>query len=241
MPVTITFSEKSKGWTSEHSWIPDAMCRLNNRFYTIKDGQIYLHNDKDNTVRNNFYGVQYNSKVTTIINNEPSEDKIFKNLVLEGNKAWSADVKTNMSESVLLKSEFKTKESRKFAYLRKNEDDLDLHGHSAQGIGVIESNSGVNVTFGSLTSTTSIGDDLYQVNGSNNELIGTIVSINGNVATVDSVVTTPVNGYFAFSKKPSRIEGGEMRGYYMEVELENDDTDKTELFAIGTNAVKSYV
>ena len=32
-----------------------------------------------------------------------------------------------------------------------------------------------------------------------------------------------------------------MRGYYMEVTLENEDTTDGELFAISTNAVKSYV
>ncbi len=241
MPETITFSEKNKGWTGFHSWIPEAMCRLNNRFYTIKNGQVYLHNDRDNPIRNNFYGQQYNSKITTVLNESPGHDKIFKNLVLESQGPWSAKLKTNYTESTLAKEEFIQKESRQFAYLRKNEDDEDLHGNSAQGIGVISSNSGNTLTFSQLPNIVSVGDVLYQVNGSNNEEIGTITNMANGVITVSAIVTAPVNGYFAFAKKPSRIEGSEIRGYFLEVELENDDTDVVEIFAVSSNAVKSFV
>lgn len=240
MPQTIAFSEKNKGWISFYSWLPEVMCRLNNRFYTIKDGQVYLHNDKDNPIRNNFYGVQYNSKVKTVINDNPSDDKIFKNLVLEGNLPWDVVLETNLSESTLAKSEFIQKESRQFAYLRKNENENDLHGNS-QGIGVILSVLGLTVSFDWVSESVSIGDRLYQVNGNNTEEIGTITNISNNVITLDAIITAPVNGYFAFTRKSSRIEGAEMRGYYMEVELESDATEMVELFSINTNAVKSGV
>ena len=65
-------------------------------------------------------------------------------------------------------------------------------------------------------------------------------NISANTITVDAITTSPINGLFAFASKNSRIEGEEIRGYYMEVELENDDTDKVELFALESNAVKSY-
>lgn len=241
MPKTLTFSEKSKGWTSFFSFIPDAMCKLNNRFFTIKEGQLYLHNDKDNPVVNNFYGEQFSSKIKTVINDSPSDDKIFKNLVLEGNKSWEATIKTNLTESTIKKEEFNQKESRFFAYLRKNENEEDLTGDSAQGIGVISRSTGLNIVFGYVPDSVSVGDVLYQVNGSNNEVIGVINNINVNTITVDSIITSPVSGYYCFSKKDSRIEGSEVRGYYMEVELENNDTDGAELFAISSNAVKSHV
>jgi hypothetical protein len=51
----------------------------------------------------------------------------------------------------------------------------------------------------------------------------------------------PTVGLFSFSKKDSRIEGGEIRGYYMQVELENNDSEKVELFAVNTNAVRSGI
>ena len=241
MPKTITYSEKNKGWTSFASYIPEAICNLNNRFFTIKNGQLYLHNDKDNPVRNNFYEEQFVSKVKTVINEAPGQDKIFKNLILEGNKTWNVSLKTNYSESNLLKEEFNQRESRYFAYLRKNEDENDLHGFSAQGIGVIQSFSGLEINFGGVSEAISVGDSLYQINGSVNELIGVITELSQETVTVDAITTTPVNGYFCFAKKSSRIEGSEMRGYYLEIELENNDTEAVELFAIETTAIKSFV
>jgi hypothetical protein len=66
------------------------MTKLNNRFFSLK-WAIVLHNDETNPIRNNFYGVQYGSKITTVINEANSEDKIFKNIVLEGNKPWNVE------------------------------------------------------------------------------------------------------------------------------------------------------
>ncbi|MBC7845577.1 MAG: hypothetical protein H7Y10_03695 [Flavobacterium sp.] len=55
------------------------------------------------------------------------------------------------------------------------------------------------------------------------------------------IIVTPTIGLFSFSKKNARIEGGEIRGYFMEVALENASTEKVELFAINTNAVPSSI
>jgi len=237
---TVSHSEKSGGWTSFWSYIPDLMLKLNNRFYSIKNGQLYLHNEED-APRNNFYGTQYTSKIKTAINAANSEDKIFKTMVLESNKPWDVEVETNFAKSTIKKQEFNQRESRQFAYLRKNEDANDFHGNSVQGIGVIQSATGLTITYASISNFVSIGDVLYQLNGSSNEIIGTITNRVGNTITVSSITTTPTVGLFSFSKKDSRIEGGEIRGYFMEVSLENTDTEKVELFAINTNAVKSFV
>lgn len=237
---TLSHSEKSQGWTSFWSYMPDGMLRLNNRFYTIKDGQLYLHNE-DTGVRNNFYGVQHSSKIVFFFNEANSEDKIFKNMILEGNSAWDAIVKTNYTNSSIKKSEFDKRESRHFAYMRKNENENDLHANSAQGIGVISSVSGLYISFLQISEFVSVGDKLFQLNGSSNELIGEIQQVDGLTIRVDSLTTLPLSGLYCFSKKNSRIEGGEVRGYYMEVELTNSDTEKVELFAVNTNAIKSYV
>lgn len=238
---TITYSENVKGWTSFFGYEPDMLCKLNNRFFSIKEGQLYMHNDEENPVMNNFYGEQFSSIIETVFNETNSEDKIFKTMVLESNKPWDVAVKTNMSNSTIKNTEFDQRESRQFAYLRKNEDATDFHGNSVQGIGVIQSATGLTIIYASISNFVSIGDVLYQLNGSSNEIIGTITNRVGNTITVSSITTTPTVGLFSFSKKDSRIEGGEIRGYFMEVSLENTDTEKVELFAINTNAVLSSV
>jgi hypothetical protein len=238
---TISFSEKNKGWTSFWSFEPGLMCKLNNRFFAIKNGQLYLHNDKNNPIRNNFFGEQFSSKVKTIINDSPESDKIFKTLIIEGNKTWNINLKTNYTISSLTRQDFNQRESRYFAYLRKNEDKSDLHGHSAQGIGVVGSVEENTISFNSnISETINIGDKLYQAN-SNNDLLGSITAINNNIITVNDLLSAPVLNSFCYAKKESRIEGGEMRGYYLELELENNDTNFTELFAIECNVKKSSV
>ena len=118
MQVTISHSEKNKGWNSFWSYVPDLFLKLNNRFYTIKNGQLWIHNDVDNPLRNNFYGAQSFSKVKTVINDAISDDKIFKTIILESNQKWDVALKTNLTESSLTSENFNTRESRQFSFVR---------------------------------------------------------------------------------------------------------------------------
>jgi len=242
---TLAYSEKANkgrgGWTTFYSWHPDWMVKLNNRLFSFKDGQLWLHHDESNPERNNFYGEQYGSSITTIFNDGNAEDKIFKTIVVESNKRWSVDMFTNYAEGQITPNEFNQRESRFFAYIRKNEDINDLRGHTAQGIGTITGHSGVNVTFSMMPNLVDIGDVLYQMNGADQEEIGTISGIAGNTISVAVINIPPVTGYFCFAMKNARVEGAEMRGHYLEVKLENTDTDAVELLAVNTNAVKSFV
>lgn len=200
---TITYSENVKGWTSFFGYEPDMLCKLNNRFFSIKDGQLWMHNDESNPVMNNFYGIQHTSKIDTVINETNSEDKIFKTMVLESNKPWEVSVKTNLANSTIKSSEFDQRESRQFAYLRKNEDATDFHGNSVQGIGVITAVTTVGtvrtITYNTIPNFVSIGDKLYQLNGSVQEYLGTIASIDfktGKVTVQIPDVVPPVAGKF---------------------------------------------
>lgn len=238
---TLTYGNDVKGWTSFHDFLPDWFTRCNNRFFTIKDGNLQLHNDEDNPIRNSLYGVQVNSEITTILNPDNSEDKIFKTIALESTHAWQANIKTNFSESNIKKSEFNQRESRWFSYIRKSENKNDLHGGVAQGIGVILSNNINNITFAEVSPMVCIGDSLFQLNGNAEENIGIITNVTGNIITVSSILTPVINGLFSFSIKNARVEGSEIRGYYAELKLVNNETTYSELFAIESNIIKSYV
>lgn len=236
---TITYDEKVKGFTSFHSFKPDWMLSLNNSFFTIKNGQLYRHNE-ENAPRNNFYGDQFTSKVSTVINQEPSDDKIFKTLVLEGNKSWDAKVATNFSESTITKEEFNQRESRWFGYIRKNTLETDTTG-AIQGIGNIQSFNGNTITFTAVSDNINIGHSLYMISNDNPVLLGVIEDIEDNTITLSIVENTIIPNNFAYVQKDKRIEGSEVRGYYMAIDLENDDTDQAELFAVNSNIIKSYV
>lgn len=244
MANTITYDEGVKGWTSFHSWIPDWMSRLNNRFFTVKNGQLYLHNDEDNPIRNNFYGVQYASTLTYIINVEPSTIKVAKTINTESNKAFDFVIKSylndetsSITQSSIDVDEFVNKEGKWYAYTRRNELTGDLSAKNAYGIGRVSSVLASVITFTTSIPKTliSIGDT---ISSDGTTPIGVITAIGTNTITVD---TTPViaGNTFILGLKDGRVEGSAIRGYNFEVTLTDESTSRTELFAISSELFKS--
>ena len=239
MTSTLTFSEENKGWTSFWSYSPDGMCRVDNRFYSIKNGQLYLHNDIDNPIPNTFYGVYTQSKLVFYFNEEPTSDKIFKTIEIEGTHPWETLLKTNLTQGDIHKEEFSKKESRFYAYIRKNNAGQIFYGIGTQGIGTVQSITGNVITFGYIPDSINIGDVLLKAP---NLEIGLITAINFTTKTITVANAGSLStSDFCFSNKPSRIEGAEIRGYYMEVEITNNEQVLTELFSVNSNVIKSYV
>lgn len=58
---TITWSEQRKGWVTFKDMIPESGFSMYSHLFTLKDGHLWKHT-LDGTY-NNFYGVQYSSKV----------------------------------------------------------------------------------------------------------------------------------------------------------------------------------
>ena len=83
--TTVSFKEKVDGWTSRKSFIPENGVSLNNEYYTFKNGLIHHHNER--SVRNNFYGVQYNSTVNIMFNEMPQIVKGFSALNYTGTES----------------------------------------------------------------------------------------------------------------------------------------------------------
>lgn len=126
---TLSFNETTDGWTSFKSYIKETGLSLNNKYYTFKNGRLYLHHS-DLVPRNNFYGVQYDSTVTSLINMQPSIVKAFSTVKYEGSQArinksitddrydnveqkygWEVElIKTDMQEGVV--EEFVEKEGK---------------------------------------------------------------------------------------------------------------------------------
>ena len=58
---------------------------INNKYYTFDSGKIWEH--KANSLYNNFYGVQYESHFTVLLNDQPTSIKNFKTLNYTGSEA----------------------------------------------------------------------------------------------------------------------------------------------------------
>ena len=158
---TVSFSEKSKGWVSFLSFIPEAGISVNNEYYTWKNGQMYKHHANSN--RNFFYGDQYFSTIDLLFNDAPETVKSFSALSYEGTQAritphvtpagysdseyynlnakdgWYVDNSiTDLQSSGNI--EFKSKEGKWFGIIRGNAttlSNLDEREFSVQGIGVL--------------------------------------------------------------------------------------------------------
>ncbi|MFN9901890.1 MAG: hypothetical protein ACK55Z_24530, partial [bacterium] len=87
---------------SFYSFNPDWMIGMNNYFYTFKGGNLYRHNV--NNIRNNFYGVQYTSRLQSVFNEAPLENKLFKTINLEGDAAWGLTMVTDLQDDGFIQS-----------------------------------------------------------------------------------------------------------------------------------------
>tara|TARA_R110002020_G_scaffold102076_2_gene239973 strand:+ start:21589 stop:22257 length:669 start_codon:yes stop_codon:yes gene_type:complete len=218
---------------------------MNNFFYTFKDGQLYKH--YSNATRNNYYGINYNSTITTIFNASPTEAKMFKTLELESTDSWTANILTDMDRGQIDSAWFQLKEGDYYAYIRRytNMQDLDLL--SAQGIGNNSAVSafglsGVKVDFSfDIGNIVSDGDVLYrEFPAGTIQEIGTITDHDSTSVTVATKVNTPSGADFMLFLKSSLVESYGARGYFMEVQLTNTSTTGTELFSIGSEVFKSF-
>ena len=244
---TLSYSDGVKGWPSFYSFLPEYMMGMNSFFYSFNNGQLFRHNT--NEIRNNYYDVQYNSKITGVFNVEPQTVKLFKTMSLESDASWGVnELITDLSTGDMLNTFFKQKEGEWFTFIRNKSNTINFKLRSANGIGSITAVNvafvGIDVVFNvSLGSIVSIGDSLYhQVTPTTTRETGKITAINQNTNTITIavVLNTPSLGQFALYYKDPVAESHGARGYFMRFTLENTDTSPVELFSVGSSVMKSY-
>ena len=184
--TTVSFTEKTNGWTSFKSFVPQAACSLNGVYYTGYNGNIWKHS-ADAGASNTFYGNFVESSVKFVINDDPSSIKEFKTLNYEGSnsrlysstigsessletdlfltsndgKGWYVDtIKTNESSGYV--PEFEEKEGKWFNNIKgidNTEDNIDLQQNNVQGLsspGYFIKSTGVSLASVYSTSYTNI-------------------------------------------------------------------------------------
>ena len=158
--TTVSFGEKTNGWTSFKSFIPESGLSLNGNYYTFKGGDIWRHHS--NIVnRASFYGSpMFSSYIDVLFNQLPGVVKNFGSLNYEGSQAkitlnttdgeyynntpsagWFVhNGNTDLEESSQL--EFKNKEGKWFSNMKgkaiNNIVDIDSHDFTFQGIGMAQ-------------------------------------------------------------------------------------------------------
>lgn len=257
---TLTYEPKVKGWPSFYSYNPDWMIGMNQYFYTFKNGNLYKHND--NAARNNFYGVQYSSRIKTVFNDSPLENKLFKTLNIEGNSPWSATLISDVQDSGFVQAGwFEKKEQSWYAFVRNSgttpagNDEYVLR--SVNGLGnsttiLVTNPSAVVINFPltlNIKNILSIGDNLYR-STPNPIFVGKVVQVNVNLPKgINQIIvdTTVPNGslpvqdvdYYMYIKDAIAESHG-ILGHYGVVELTNTNTSQVELFVVESNVMKSH-
>ena len=263
---TLTYDDGVTGWTSFFSYYPDWMIGMNQFFYTFKGGNLYRHNV--NPVRNNFYGVQYTSRIQSVFNDAPLENKLFKTLNLEGDHAWEAEIETDIQTTGFInKTWFEKKEGSWYAFIRNAGTTPATAGQefplrSLNGIGrsisinttvlaavVINFSISPLVSIGNIV---SIGDNLYSAPPpySTPVFIGKITDVvqnypsGQNYIVVDTTVPSGslpsiATAYYLYIKN-SIAESHGVLGHYCVFTIENNNIDKTELFAVESDVMKSF-
>ena len=150
---TLSFMEAVRGWTSRKSFIPEAGVSLNNKYYTFKDGDMWLHGS---TTKSTFYGNFEEPSLKIIFNDSPDVVKTFKTLNYEGTQSfitknttdnrydnnytkygwYNSYTKTNLQDGKVL--EFIDKEDKWFSYIQGDATtikNVDSQEFSVQGIG----------------------------------------------------------------------------------------------------------
>lgn len=87
---TLSFDERSQGWTSFYSYKPEDMFSSQGYFYTTKDDEdksiVYKH--YTNQTRNSFYGGTHQSSIQFVFNPAPNQIKTFQTINYEGTNGW---------------------------------------------------------------------------------------------------------------------------------------------------------
>ena len=84
---TLSYDESVLGWTSFFTYKPDYILSIKNKMFTLKDNKLWQHYRSD-VERANFYGVQYISSITFVLNPNVSLIKNFQTINYEGSNGW---------------------------------------------------------------------------------------------------------------------------------------------------------
>ena len=198
------------------------MVGMNNYLYSFKGGDIWRHNT--NEIRNNYYDVQYNSQMTSIFNEQPLENKIFKTINLESDAAWAGTFTSDQQSTGTIDAAwFEKKEGAWFAFMRNSgATPADVGEYALRSLNGIAASSSVNsaapaaveINFPltiSIGSILSIGDKLYFISPASTlppappspatpTLCGTVTAVNIDLPnSVNQIVVDTTAGCYTSS------------------------------------------
>jgi hypothetical protein len=241
----IAFDTQGQKWVTRYSYIPEGMERLKNRFFSFKDGSIYVH---DKGTNNTFYGTAAPSLIKIISNFNPSSVKTYDSISLEGNDTWSASIETSDQNTSIATGDFSEKERGYYADIPR--DNATAIASNTSNITVLGSDASASsnvITFPNRVNRQPVPLGLsarvYKVDASGNvsdaaASAAYASSVTSTTLTLQDASGSAINASLAATdtiiiQTESKVDGDQMRDYYLVVELQNDNYSKdVELYAI---------
>lgn len=266
---TITYAENLQGWTSFHSYNPQWMAGMNNDFYTFYDGKIWKHhsnslrNNYYGTQHSSIIRTVFNVEPDM-----PKIFKTIK-LKGKSSQSWSADVVSDLHTGNISTNGYQKKEGNWYGYIRRDNNEVDLKFLSNKAIGVVLAASIISASYvqivvnGDVVSKLQLKSD-SQDNGDllfAADITGTTINSLGSIlgqaraaeysdvtgfTTIEMVaigsisLSVPPTGDLLMATKNTTAESYGLRGAYMDVTLQNNESSEIELLAVAAEAFKSY-
>jgi hypothetical protein len=232
---TWVYSDVMNGWLGRLTFNPEDMIRSNGEFYSFKNGEVYIHNQK--SIYNTFYGKQSPSKVKFNLNKDVNIRKVHKTIEIDGTDPWDVKLKTNLNEGYIDIYSFVKQEGIFRSYIRNLNDNIETSLIGAtQGLGSATINGNVLEFDNEIDPIISVGDKVV------NEsliLVGTIISKTNNSLTLNSI-SNYTSGGFLICTKTQSVEQNSLLGYYMQVEMTLSLNTKSEVFSVSSEVDKSF-
>tara|TARA_R110000822_G_scaffold241380_3_gene370704 strand:+ start:10646 stop:14854 length:4209 start_codon:yes stop_codon:yes gene_type:complete len=227
----LAYKEVGKGFSSFYTFKPDFMVHANNELYAWENG--VMHKMNATTNYNQFFGVQYESRIKFFVNMEFSTEKVFKAMGLESTHAWLANIATKLTSRTIPKESFTKIEDYWFSEILGNTNAV-VGASSIFGLGSYAIVSST-ISVANVPNGLCIGDFII----SNTLLFpeNKIINVQNNLITLQDSLDADAS--FLMYKKNQNIEGLSIKGDILEVELISDETTKLELRAVNIEVSKS--
>lgn len=232
---SVAYSIAAKGIVGYFRNKFDYLHSMDGKSFTAWKGKVYQNEVTDN--QNDFAGQGvFAAKIKAVVNPQMDADKVFKAWYLQSNTGWNAEIRTNLTSTVIPESAFIQKESFFHSEIyRDNNSPLGI-----KGVGVIDSKVANKLIFKNpIQNTISINDTLNINEGFNSSKI---VGIEDNTLTVEDGTAFSIGEYVFVSKVEEngyRPDGIPMRGQWMEFTLTKIPEREIFLTSVYTEVIES--
>jgi hypothetical protein len=229
---TLIYKENVKGFPQYITFTPDFMLGADNNLYAWKNGIMYKMYATENY--NEFFDKSYKSRLHFFVNEGFDIEKVYKAIGLESTHAWDISLNTRLTSRIIHANSFEKKEDYWYSEIMGNTNDNDL-SNSRYGLGVYSIVNGIIELEKSIHSL-SVGDYIINLSGTVNEQV---VNIDGNFVKLANSINN--NAEFLMYQKNANIDGEAIRGDILEVEMELETNDKSEIRAVRTEVIDSNI